>query len=75
MRLDFLPYRDSVTMHVAVESGDPVAVVDFDHRYPTFAYLRDVLERIVSGKTRAHDFRPLLPSGWKGSKTKAAVNS
>jgi len=66
MRLDFLPYRDSVTMHVAVESGDPVAVVDFDHRYPTFAYLRDVLERIVSGKTRSPRLQTSAPLGLEG---------
>ena len=75
MRLDFPPYRDSVTIHVAAESGNPVALADFDRRYPTFVYLRDGLERIVSSKTRADNLSSLLRSGWKGSKTKAAVNS
>jgi len=75
MRLDFPPYRDSVTIHAAAESGDPVALADFDRRYPTFVYLRDGLERIVSSKTRADNLSSLLRSRWKGSKTKAAVNS
>jgi len=40
-----------------------------------FAYLRDVLERIVSGKTKANDFAALLPWAWKTSKAQAAVNA
>ena len=35
-----------------------------------FAYLRDVLERIVSGQTKANELGSLLPWAWK-----AAVNS
>ena len=40
-----------------------------------FAYLRDVLERVVSGKTRANELSSLLPWAWKASQTEAAVNS
>ena len=40
-----------------------------------FAYLRDVLERIVSGKTKANELRSLLPWAWKASLAQAAVNS
>ena len=40
-----------------------------------FAYLRDVLERIVSGKTKANDLASLLPWTWKASQAQAAVNS
>ncbi len=40
-----------------------------------FAYLRDVLERIVSGKTKANDLAALLPWAWKASKAQPAVNS
>ena len=39
-----------------------------------FAYLRDVLERIVSGKTRANELNSLLPWTWKASQTQAGVN-
>ncbi len=39
-----------------------------------FAYLRDVLERIVSGRTKANDLGSLLPWAWKASQAQAAVN-
>jgi transposase len=39
-----------------------------------FAYLRDVLERIVSGKTKANELNSLLPWAWKASRAGAAVN-
>jgi transposase len=39
------------------------------------AYLRDVLERIVSGKTKANDLASLLPWAWKASQAQTAVNS
>jgi transposase len=38
-----------------------------------FAYLRDVLERIVSGKTKANELGSLLPWAWKTSQAQAAV--
>jgi len=40
-----------------------------------FAYLRDVLERIVSGKTKWHELGSLLPWAWKASQATATVNS
>ena len=40
-----------------------------------FAYLRDVLERIVSGQTKANELSSLLPWAWKASQTQAVVNS
>jgi transposase len=40
-----------------------------------FAYLRDVLERIVSGQTKANELSSLLPWAWKASQIEAAVNS
>jgi transposase len=39
------------------------------------AYLRDVLERIVSGKTKANELASLLPWAWKASQAQSAVNS
>jgi len=39
-----------------------------------FAYLRDVLERIVSGMTKANDLASLLPWAWKASQTQSTVN-
>ena len=39
-----------------------------------FAYLRDVLERIVSGRTRTNELSSLLPWAWKASQAQAAVN-
>ena len=39
-----------------------------------FAYLRDVLERIVSGNTKANQLSSLLPWAWKASQVQAAVN-
>jgi transposase len=40
-----------------------------------FAYLRDVLERIVSGQTKANELSSLLPWAWKASQTQACVNT
>ena len=40
-----------------------------------FAYLRDVLERIVSGKTKANNLASLLPWAWKASQAQTAVNT
>ena len=40
-----------------------------------FAYLRDVLDRIVSGRTKANELSSLLPWAWKASQTQAAVNT
>jgi transposase len=40
-----------------------------------FAYLRDVLERIVSGRTKANELNSLLPWAWKAAQTQAAVNT
>ncbi len=39
-----------------------------------FAYLRDVLERIVSGKTKVNQLSSLLPWAWKHSQAATAVN-
>jgi transposase len=39
-----------------------------------FAYLRDVLERVVSGQTKANELGSLLPWAWKASQVQAAVN-
>ena len=39
-----------------------------------FTYLRDVLERIVSGRTKASQLASLLPWAWKASQPQAAVN-
>jgi transposase len=39
-----------------------------------FAYLRDVLERIVSRKTKVNQLSSLLPWAWKASQADAAVN-
>jgi hypothetical protein len=38
-----------------------------------FAYLRDVLERIVSGAIKANNLASLLPWAWKASQATAAV--
>lgn len=40
-----------------------------------FAYLRDVLDQIVSGRTKANGLSSLLPWAWKASQTQATVNS
>jgi hypothetical protein len=40
-----------------------------------FAYLRDVLERIVSGSTKTSDLASLLPWAWKAAQAQAAVRS
>src|SRR4051795_2951770 len=39
------------------------------------AWLTDVLERMVSGRTKAHELARLLPWAWKAEPTAAAVNA
>jgi transposase len=34
-----------------------------------FAYLKDVLERLVAGRTKAHQLDELLPWQWKATST------
>jgi transposase len=37
------------------------------------AWLTDVLERMVSGRTKAHELERLLPWAWKAEQLEAAI--
>jgi transposase len=39
------------------------------------AWLTDVLERMVSGRTKAHELEQLLPWTWNAERRAAAVNA
>ena len=39
------------------------------------AWLTDVLERVVSGRTKAHELERLLPWTWKAEQLAAAANA
>jgi hypothetical protein len=39
----------------------------------SLAWLTDVLERVVSGRTRAHELARLLPWTWEAERPAAAV--
>ena len=39
------------------------------------AWLTDVLERVVSGRTKAHELESLLPWNWKPQGAKAAAST
>ncbi len=39
------------------------------------AWLTDVLERVVSGRTTAHELERLLPWNWKAERVAAAVRA
>ena len=39
------------------------------------AWLTDVLARMVSGRTKAHELERLLPWAWKAQQLKAAVGA
>ncbi|HEX6012305.1 MAG TPA: transposase, partial [Geminicoccaceae bacterium] len=39
------------------------------------AWLTDVLERMVSGRTRAHELELLLPWAWKAERLAGAINT
>ena len=39
------------------------------------AWLTDVLERVVSGRTKAHELEQLLPWAWKAERLVAAVHA
>jgi transposase len=38
------------------------------------AWLTDALERMVSGRTKAHELQRLLPWHWKAERLEAAVD-
>jgi transposase len=38
-----------------------------------FAWLTDVLERVISGRTKAHELERLLPWHWKAKRLAAAA--
>ena len=40
-----------------------------------FAYLKDVLERMVTGRTKVHELERLLPWHWKTEQLAVAVNA
>ena len=39
------------------------------------AWLTDVLERMVSGRTKAHELERLLPWAWQAERLAAAANA
>jgi hypothetical protein len=39
------------------------------------AWLTDVLERVVSGRTKTHELERLLPWAWKSGQLPAAVHA
>jgi hypothetical protein len=39
------------------------------------AWLTDVLERVVLGRTKAHELERLLPWAWKAERLTTAVNA
>ena len=39
------------------------------------AWLTDVLERMVAGRTKAHELERLLPWNWRTERLAAAVNA
>jgi IS66 C-terminal element len=39
------------------------------------AWLTDVLERVVAGRTKAHELARLLPSAWKAEQLAVAVGA
>ena len=39
------------------------------------AWLTDVLERVVSGRTKAHELERLLPWAWKAEQLAAAAHA
>ena len=44
-------------------------------RVEPLAWLTDVLERVVSGRTKARELERLLPWTWKAERLEAAANA
>jgi hypothetical protein len=44
-------------------------------RWQPLAWLTAVLERVISGRTKAHELERLLPWTWKAERLEAAVNT
>jgi transposase len=45
------------------------------NRVEPLAWLTDVLERVVSGRTKAHELERLLPWAWKAERLAAAIDT
>jgi transposase len=45
------------------------------NRIEPLAWLTDVLERVVSGRTKAHEPERLLPWAWKAEQLATVVNT
>jgi transposase len=45
------------------------------NRVEPLAWLTDVLERMVSGRTKAHELEQSLPWAWQAERLAAAVNA
>jgi transposase len=51
-----------------------VATAKLDEAEP-LAWLTDVLERMVWGRTKAHELERLLPWTWQAERAEAAINA
>jgi hypothetical protein len=51
-----------------------VATAKLDEAEP-LAWLTDVLERVISGRTKAHELERLLPWAWQAERLAAAANA
>ena len=54
------------------DRGEPGATAKLNGVEP-LAWLTDVLERMVSGRTKAHELERLLPWAWKAERLAAAA--
>ena len=63
-----------------MRQGSPSKAVVFEaeavlNGVEPLAWLTDVLERMVSGRTKAHELERLLPWTWKAERLAAAVHA
>ena len=59
----------------AVRSTSPLSAKASPWALDLLAWLTDVLERVVSGRTKAHELERLLPWAWKAEQLVAAARA
>jgi hypothetical protein len=80
VRLEQLARRPEEEAHALIRLlarivGVGIETADMLVRVEPLAWLTDVLERMVSGRTKAHVLECLLPWTWKVERLAAAVNA
>ena len=68
--VSYLGDEGGIVCHIVPPDGGKAAIVSLTHVRvpPSMPLAADVLERVVSGRTKAHELERLLPWTWKATR-------